>query len=67
MSPKRLSQMLQTLRGAKGLTQRDLARKAKVTPAYIAQLEIGARKNPSLGVLQRIAKALGVSVTDLLK
>ena len=66
MSPKRLSRMIQTLREAKGLTQRDLATKAKVTAAYIAQLEVGARKNPSLDVLRRLAKALGVSVTELL-
>jgi transcriptional regulator with XRE-family HTH domain len=67
MSPKRLSRVIQTLREAKGLTQRDLAAKAKVTAAYVAQLEMGARKNPSLEVLQRIAKALGVTVAELLK
>lgn len=67
MSPKRLSLVLQTLREAQGLTQRDLAKKAQVTPAYIAQLEMGARKNPSLEVLQRLAKALRVPIADLLK
>jgi transcriptional regulator with XRE-family HTH domain len=49
------------------MTQRDLARKAKVTPGYVAQLEMGLKKNPSLAVLQRLAKALGVPVTELLK
>ena len=58
--------MIQTLREAKGLTQRDLARKAQVTPAYIAQLETGTKKNPSLAVLQRLAKALGVPLHKLL-
>jgi transcriptional regulator with XRE-family HTH domain len=67
MSPKRLSRVIQTLREAKGLTQRDLAEKAAVTPGYVAQLELGVRKNPSLAVLQRIAKALGVTVAELLK
>jgi transcriptional regulator with XRE-family HTH domain len=66
MSPKRLSRVIQTLREAKGLTQRDLAKKTGVTPGYIAQLEMGARKNPSLEVLRRLAKALGVPVTELL-
>ena len=67
MSSKRLSRVLQRLRESKNMTQRDLADKAKVTPGYIAQLEMGVRKNPSLAVLQRIAKALGVPVTDLLR
>ncbi len=67
MSPKRLSRVIQTLREAKGMTQRDLAAKAKVTAGYVAQLELGVRKNPSLEVLQRLAKALGVPVTELLR
>ncbi len=58
--------MLKTIREQKGLSQRDLAVKAKTTGAYIAQLETGARKNPSIAVLQRLAKALGVPVTELL-
>jgi transcriptional regulator with XRE-family HTH domain len=53
-------------REARGLTQRDLAAKAGVTPGYVAQLELGVRKNPSLPVLKRLAKALGVPVTELL-
>lgn len=66
MSPERLSRMIQTLRGAKGLSQRDLATKAQVTQGYVAQLEQGLKKNPSLEVLRRLAKALGVPVTTLL-
>lgn len=66
MSPKRLSAVIRRLRETRGLTQRDLAAKAKVTGAYVAQLETGAKENPSLDVLKRIAKALGVPVTELL-
>ena len=66
MSPKRLSKVIQRLRESKGMTQRDLAEKARVTAGYIAQLEMGTKKNPSLEVLQRLAKALGVPVTELL-
>ncbi len=58
--------MLKTIREQKGLSQRELAAKAKTTGAYIAQIEGGARKNPSIAVLQRLAKALGVPVTELL-
>ena len=55
------------LREGQGLTQRDLAKKAKVTAAYVAMLETGVRKNPSLAILKRLAKALRVPVTRLLQ
>lgn len=67
MTPKRLSKVIQALREQKGMSQRDLAEKADVTPGYIAQLEMGLRKNPSLGVLKRLARVLGVPLTDLLQ
>jgi XRE family transcriptional regulator of biofilm formation len=66
MSPKQLSRVIQKLRASKDMTQRDLAREAQVTPGYIAQLEMGIRKNPSLKVLKKLAEALGVPVTELL-
>ncbi len=59
--------MLRTLRGDRDMTQRDLAKRAKVTPGYVAQLEMGVRRNPSLAILVRLAKALGVPVTKLLE
>ena len=66
MSPSGLSRVIQALRTSKGMTQRDLAKKARVTHGYIAQLETGLKKNPSLPALRRLAKALGVPVTELL-
>jgi transcriptional regulator with XRE-family HTH domain len=66
MPSKRLSTVIRALREAKGLTQRDLADKANVTAAYVAQLETGVKRNPSLDVLKRLARALGVPVTELL-
>jgi transcriptional regulator with XRE-family HTH domain len=45
----------------------ELAKKAAVTDAYIAQLETGKKTNPSLEVLKRLARALGVPVTELLE
>jgi transcriptional regulator with XRE-family HTH domain len=44
----------------------DLAKKAGITDAYIANLETGKKVNPSLDVLKKLARALGVPVTDLL-
>ena len=67
MSRRRLSQVLRTLRTGKGLTQVQLATKAKVTQAYVAKLESGDKTNPSLEILKRLAKALGVAVTELLE
>jgi transcriptional regulator with XRE-family HTH domain len=56
---------LKRLRQAKGLSQDALARKASITREYVNKLEAG-RYDPTIGVLKRIAKALGVEVTQLL-
>jgi transcriptional regulator with XRE-family HTH domain len=66
MSSRRLGPMLKTLREEKGLTQDELAKKAQLTKPYISQLENGIRNNPSMSTLQRLAKALGVPVAELL-
>ena len=62
-----MSIIITKLRERQGLTQRDLAKRAKVTAAYVAMIETGVRKSPSLAVLERLAKALGVPVTALLE
>jgi transcriptional regulator with XRE-family HTH domain len=49
------------------MTQAELAKKAHVTEAYISQLLKGKRKNPSLRILKRLARALGVPVAELLE
>jgi transcriptional regulator with XRE-family HTH domain len=59
--------VLKTLRTSKDLGLRELAEKAKVPPGYLAELESGKKKNPSLDVLKRLARALGVPVTELLE
>ncbi len=59
--------MIRRLREQRGLTQEAVAKAAKVKKQYITMLERGARKNPSLPVLKRIAKALDVSVAELLE
>ena len=67
MRPQRFGTVLRTLRQRGGMTQDELAKRAKVTKPYLSQLETGIRKNPSLPVLKRLAKALGVPVTALLE
>ena len=59
--------MIRDLRVQRDMTQEELAKSAKVTRSYIAVLEAGHRKNPSLAILKRLAKALGVPVTALLE
>ena len=66
MTDKGLDRVIRELREKKGLTQEELAFKAKVTPGYVAQLELGLRKNPSLDVVRRLARALGVRLGELL-
>jgi transcriptional regulator with XRE-family HTH domain len=59
--------MLRSLRTSREMGLRELAKKAKVPPGYLAELEAGHKKNPSLAVLRKLAKALGVPVTELLE
>jgi len=59
--------MMKRLREEKGMSQDELAKRAKLTKPYISQIENGVRKNPSLPALQRLAKALGVNVSELLE
>ncbi len=58
--------MLKEIRTKKGWSQRELAEKAETTGAYIAMLETGKKQNPSLAILKRLAKVLGVPITELL-
>jgi|KBSSwiStaDraftv2_1062776.scaffolds.fasta_scaffold4468465_1 transcriptional regulator with XRE-family HTH domain len=64
MSSKRLATVITKLRRRE--TQEALAKRAKVSRSYLAAIEAGHKKNPSLVVLQKLAKALGVPVTELL-
>ena len=66
LSPKGIAQRLKTLRQEQGLTMRAVAKKAKPSVGYLAILGTGKKQNPSLVVLERVAKALGVPMTELL-
>jgi len=48
------------------MSQGKLAKKLAVDPSYISQIERGIG-NPSLRVVEKVAKALGVSSDELLK
>jgi transcriptional regulator with XRE-family HTH domain len=67
MAIRRLGAVVRRLRRARQLTQVRLATSARVSQGYLAALEGGLKNNPSLAILMRLAKALGVPVTELLK
>jgi len=56
---------LRRIRVLRGLSQEGLAVDADVDRTYVGRLERGLI-NPTVGVLARLAKALGVSVSELL-
>jgi putative transcriptional regulator len=66
LTPRQIGMKLKAVRAAKGMSQAALAKKAKITREYVNKLEAG-RYDPTVGVLQRLAKALGVPVTALLE
>jgi XRE family transcriptional regulator of biofilm formation len=58
---------VKALRERRNLSQSILAKRARLTQPYLAQIERGVRKNPSLETLRKIAKALRVSIETLIK
>lgn len=50
-----------------GISQDRLSKLADVTYNTIIKIESGANRNPTIETLSKIAKALGVTVDDLIK
>lgn len=57
---------LTELRLKRKLSQRALATKAHMSQAYLCRIETGT-VDPSLSTLKRLAEALGVSISELVK
>ena len=62
-----LAKNLRRLRRSKQLSQERLARLSNVANNTIIKIEAGKNQNPTLDTLKKIAKALEVSVDDLIK
>ncbi|MEW6049419.1 MAG: transcriptional repressor LexA [Bacillota bacterium] len=60
-----IGEKIRALRKDKQLTQRELARRAGVSPQYLCDVECG-RVNPSLSALEKIAAGLGLPTVALL-
>ena len=57
---------MKKIRARKHMSQGDICRELGVDRAYISTIESG-KQNPTLSTVERIAKALGVSIDELLK
>jgi len=58
---------IKKLRKQKGLSQDRLSKLADISYNTVIKLESGGIINPSIDTLQKLAKALNVSVDDLIK
>ncbi len=56
---------LRELRHSRGMTQAELARQAHITVSYVWKLESGGAA-PGIDLVDRLAKALGTNLTELL-
>ena len=58
-------EFLRRLRGSRGMTLRAVEERAKISNAYLSQVERGERGVPNIKVLRRLADVYGVSVEAL--
>jgi len=65
-SGKIISENIKRLRAKLGLTQDDLAKKADIKYTTLMKVESGTVNKPSVQTMAKIAKALGVSIEELL-
>lgn len=65
MSESKLGLRLRTFRMRKKLSLQELADKIGASKAHVWDLEQGKTRNPSLGLLTELSRALGVSIKDL--
>lgn len=62
----RVSRNIQRIRREKDLSQEEVAHRADIHQTYLSGVETGKR-NPSILLVERIAKALGVDVSEIFK
>jgi len=70
MSTRKLSTIAKNIRQQRkkiGFSQDKLSKLAGVAYNTIVKIESGENSNPTIETLQKIAKALGIRVDDLLK
>jgi len=63
---EKLGENLKRIRTAKGISQGEISRKLEVDKSFVSNIENG-KTNPTLSTIVKIAKAIGVSVGELMK
>ena len=59
------SNRIKKIRLEKGLTMAELAEKCGISVGYLCHLEKGRRKNPSITIMENIAKVLDKTVSEI--
>jgi transcriptional regulator with XRE-family HTH domain len=67
MNASKISENIKKYRNKIGVSQDRLSKLADVTYNTIIKIESGANTNPTIDTISKIAKALNVSVDELLK
>lgn len=62
-----IAENIKRIRKKKGISQDKLSKLADVTLTTLTKIESRINTNPTVKTMQKIAKALGVGVDDLLK
>lgn len=65
--PSELGDWIRQERQRLHLSQRELASRAELSRSYLCDIERGRGASPSIGTLDRLSTALGVSRTDVLQ
>ena len=63
---KRLGQNLKRIRTKKGISQGDKVKTLDMPKSFVSSIENG-KSNPTLATIAKLAKAIGVSVGELMK
>jgi len=63
---KKLGQNLKRIRTKKGISQGDIVRTLGMPKSFVSSIENG-KTNPTLATIAKLAKAIGVSVGELMK
>ena len=63
-SKEKLGKTIQRLRKEKGFTQEEFAEKLNISRTHIGHIEQG-RKSPSMKLLEKLARSLGVKARDI--
>ncbi|MDO8591015.1 MAG: helix-turn-helix transcriptional regulator [bacterium] len=63
---QKLGRNLKRIRTEKGISQGDIVRSLGMDRAFVSNIENG-KTNPTLATIAKLAKAIGVSVGELMK